>query len=317
MAYFNATGTARRVIARLLVWIWLGSLAIYCLAIASPSLANALLSLKISSGLSSSTSLYTPSLMFDLMIDRPIGFALYANELALFGIVSTALYLTVVPSKGTAATRVLLLVVVIGLILSTSRSLVLTYAAVVAIVALTRARKSDNAMLFGVVTRVSLVLAAGASILALYPDIVGTVKSFLNSAAEARIGGSESLREHSYTGGQKIFLENIWTGVGGLPKDGFIQLGSHSLPLSIAVRHGVIGLIALGVIFGLAIWLALWAIYLQHDSSIARMGAAIFLCVIASATIQFDDDMLPLTATVLLITELIRRRKSMNSAELS
>ncbi len=305
IAYYNAAEIYRRMVALLLLTIWLASLSIYILAVSAPGLAEALLKAKIYSGFSSSRQFYTPSYFFDFEILRPVGFALYANELALFAILSTALYTAQSSANSRSFNRIILAAMIAGLILSTSRSLVLTYLVVIAVIALVRPRSSDGRKFEDFIFRLTLVAALFAFVYVVRPAIFENTQAWLSELTGARLGGSAELRQLSFVKGQDLFLENIWTGVGGLPVDGYIQLGSHSLPLSFAVRHGLTGLLPLALMYTAALICAIWAIY-QGSPRLVRLGSVTIVALVASVTIQFDDDILSLVAFVLVVTEIAR-----------
>ncbi|MEP9390782.1 O-antigen ligase family protein [Gordonia sp. VNK1] len=271
----------------------------------APSIVDTLLALKIRSGLSSSKQVYTPSLIFNFEIMRPIGFALYANELALLGLFSTGLFIANFPEMKRVTSRIILSVMLVGLILSTSRSILLTYIVVVGAVATIRPRGSIGNK-YGVLIRIGVVLATISICAILVPGLWSKTQSRLDELTAARVGGSADLRELSYTRGLQIFADNPFTGIGGLPHDGPIQIGSHSLPLSIAVRIGIIGLMALVFLLLVAMRLALWAVF-ANNASTARLGAVTIIGVISSITIQFDDDVLSIVGFMLVLAEIGRR----------
>ena len=292
VAILNGGRSGRSVVIRVLLSIWLMSAAIYGMSKFAPALAGALLQLKITTNLSSSKSFSTPSQFFDLQIDRPIGFALYANELALFGVLIVALYLFHEASQSTILKLSLVFLAFGGLLLSTSRSIVLTYVLVVLFVGLLRLGLRGGVSTLRLLSTIAIITLLVLMLTLYNPDIVGDINRWLDELAGARYGGSARLRDESYSQGFNLFLDNLLGGVGGLPQIADIQVGSHSLPLSVLVRHGIPGGLALAVLLVTGAVLAVRAIFSPSTDS-ARLGTALIVAILCSVTIQFDDDMLP------------------------
>jgi hypothetical protein len=302
---------ATGVLVRSLFAIWVASMGIYLTSVIAPPVTTALLSLKLASGPASSRIFWTPSQFFDLEVLRPIGFALYANELALFGLVITATYCWWFRPRA-SITVALVILSLTGLVLSTSRSLVLTTAVVLCFLLVAQVTAgstvSTAVRLLTILGVLSLILLA----FALNPYLIRDLTGQFDALAEARYGASADLRELSYVTGVQIFQQNWFAGVGGLPSLGHIQAGSHSLPISIAVRHGVLGLIALGAFILLAGSRAIRVI-LRSGWRRALVAATLLVALISCTAIQFDDDVLSFSGVVVATTLLgasLRDRES-------
>ena len=285
------------IIVRTLLGVWLASMLVYAVGQLAPTVTDTLLDLKLSSGPASSRGFWDETSMFGVQVNRPVGFALYANELALFGLVIAGLYLWHERPTSRLWSAFLVLLAFTGVVLSTSRTLVLTVAAALLVLWAMRPHpRAANRWLARATATTSLISAVLLLLLAV-PDLADVIRTDLDTVAGARVGASSSLRETAYSAGLDIARRNPWTGVGGLPSTGVIQAGSHNLPLSMLVRHGIPGLLLLLVVL-VAVAVAAIRGLLRNEPYAGLVGMGLLVAVVSSLTIQFDDDILPFAGVV-------------------
>ena len=301
-AHRSATARGRSALVVSFVLVWVASMAVYALAVAAPAVVEPLLAGKLVLGPATSTSFAELTYIYGLTVERPIGFLLYSNELAIFGVVAAALLLTTCRTSRPVQVAVAALAV-LTLVLSTSRSLLLTAVAAGGVLVLTRLPGRDATPRRRAVTTLA-VLAAGAAALAVLPLVLGRDWLARTGLVGARVGSSEELRSQSYSEGWRLFTEHPWTGVGGLPSVGDIQAGSHNLLLSALVRHGLLGGACVAVVLLVGLVLAGRAL-ISGRAGVALRGAVLLMVLVSSAAIQFDDDALTFAAIVVLWTSLL------------
>lgn len=297
------TVRGRRLLTGAMLAVWVGSAATYLLSTKVPGAAASLAAARRPiGGLATSPGFLSPTTFLNQDWQRPVGFLLYANELALFGllIVPCAVLAGVVTRRSRAVALVTLTLV--GTVLSSSRSIMVMTAAVLAIWLLTRigARVLPGTVR---VVLVAAVAACGLLTLSITDPAGHAFREATGTFLSAREGSSNADREMSYTIGAELFRTHPLFGIGDLPSLGPINAGSHSLPLSVAVRFGYVGLLFLAALAVLALTRGLRALMGQHEAR-SWAGAVSLVAIGASASIQFDDDAFSFAAFALLLAVL-------------
>lgn len=291
-------------IVRVLLGIWILSLVVYAVGQFAPTLTNALLAAKTSTGPASSTGFWDETTMFGIQSTRPVGFALYANEFALFGLVVAPLYIWHERPRSRFLAAALILLSLVGVVLSTGRSLMLATAIALAILMAVRPSLHTRNPRLSLTMTTALLVAVGISVALVVPDLGAVLRGELDTVSNARIGASQELRETAYQAGLELARDHFVSGVGGLPEiGGVIQAGSHDLLLSAIVRHGVPGLVLMVALLASVLVVALRAL-VQPTLSSGLVGMSLLVAFVVSVTIQFDDDVLTF-ATVVLATALM------------
>lgn len=297
IAYRCASDSGRRYLVKSLLGVWILCVLAYVFSQAMPAVTDALEAARRPVTNTVAVGFWTPSLIFDFEVNRPIGFLLYANELALFGLLIVAVRLKEYP-----ASKLLAAAYISGstyfLLLSTSRTLIglfLLSCTAFAISRMLPRRLPRRVRGLYVVTAVASVALTAVVVT---PILVPDLGAQQQELAEARYGASDELRELSYSTGLRLARENPLSGVGGLPQLGNIQAGSHSLPLSLWVRHGLPGLLLILTVLGVVGAAAVRAL-LAPSTADSWIGAMLFVALGSCLTIQFDDDIFSLVGVIL------------------
>ncbi|HTB50467.1 MAG TPA: O-antigen ligase family protein, partial [Solirubrobacteraceae bacterium] len=293
-------------LVRCLLGIWLLSIGIYLVSEVAPSISNLIESHRITITHNVAVGFSTQSTIFSHTVDRPIGFLLYANELALFGLLIVAVRLHELPVRRWLG-AIYIGLALLFLLLSTSRTIILALVGVTVIFLFSRVRLAGSGRTLRAMSALTITLTLLFIALAANPNLLSGLSGDSNALLAARYGASYQLRDESYTVGLQIAQSNLWTGVGGLPQLGKIQAGSHSLPLSIWVEFGIPGLIVLATFLLILAFRGMYGLF-SGPASLAWLGGALVVAVASCFTIQFDDDAFCLAGVVLASAAIGKRR---------
>jgi hypothetical protein len=306
VVYRSCTSEGREYLVRCLLGIWLLSIGIYLVSEVAPSISNLIESHRITITHNVAVGFSTQSTIFSHTVDRPIGFLLYANELALFGLLIVAVRLHELPVRRWLG-AIYIGLALLFLLLSTSRTIILALVGVTVIFLFSRVRLAGSGRTLRAMSALTITLTLLFIALAANPNLLSGLSGDSNALLAARYGASYQLRDESYTVGLQIAQSNLWTGVGGLPQLGKIQAGSHSLPLSIWVEFGIPGLIVLATFLLILAFRGMYGLF-SGPASLAWLGGALVVAVASCFTIQFDDDAFCLAGVVLASAAIGKRR---------